>query len=199
MTTDAINHDPAHMFMNTGSQIAGRPSMGSWLTRGLGSVAENLPGFVVLMSTGEGRSPQPVSARQWSSGFLPSKYQGVQLRAKGDPVLYHNRWREESPVLKDAVVLPQHFRHHGYRAVGGGKIFHTLQWTPGDSQNDPAAWDAYRGDSPDPISKDWVRAKFESGAELGLIPGRPLGPVKLFGAAPLGVPDEESGDHLLMD
>ncbi len=88
MTTEAINHDPAHMFMNTGSQIAGRPSMGAWITYGLGSVAEDLPGFVVLMSTGKGRSPQPVAARQWSSGFLPSKYQGVQLRAKGDPVLY---------------------------------------------------------------------------------------------------------------
>jgi hypothetical protein len=88
MTTDAINHDPAHMFMNTGSQIAGRPSMGSWVTYGLGSEAENLPGFVVLMSTGKGRTPQPVAARQWSSGFLPSKYQGVQLRAQGDPVLY---------------------------------------------------------------------------------------------------------------
>jgi uncharacterized protein (DUF1501 family) len=78
------------MFMNTGSQIAGRPSMGSWITYGLGSLAEDLPGFVVLVSTGKGRSPQPVSARQWSSGFLPSKYQGVQLRAKGDPVLYLN-------------------------------------------------------------------------------------------------------------
>jgi len=88
MTTDAINHDPAHMFMNTGSQIAGRPSMGSWVTYGLGSEAENLPGFVVLMSTGKGRSPQPVAARQWSSGFLPSRFQGVQLRSLGDPVLY---------------------------------------------------------------------------------------------------------------
>ncbi|MGN6543837.1 MAG: DUF1501 domain-containing protein [Aureliella sp.] len=88
MTTDAINHDPAHMFMNTGSQIAGRPSMGSWITYGLGSEAEDLPGFVVLVSTGKGRSPQPIAARQWSSGFLPSKYQGVQLRSQGDPVLY---------------------------------------------------------------------------------------------------------------
>jgi hypothetical protein len=88
MTTDAINHDPAHMFMNTGSQIAGRPSMGSWITYGLGSEAENLPGFVVLTSMGQGRSPQPIAARQWSSGFLPSRYQGVQLRSKGEPVLY---------------------------------------------------------------------------------------------------------------
>lgn len=88
MTTDAINHDPAHMFMNTGSQIAGRPSMGAWITYGLGSEAANLPGFVVLVSTGKGRSPQPIAARQWSSGFLPSKHQGVQLRGQGDPVLY---------------------------------------------------------------------------------------------------------------
>lgn len=88
MTTEAINHDPAHMFMNTGSQIAGRPSMGSWITYGLGSEAENLPGFVVLISTGPGRSPQPIAARQWNSGFLPSRYQGVQLRSQGDPVLY---------------------------------------------------------------------------------------------------------------
>lgn len=88
MTTDAINHDPAHMFMNTGAQIAGRPSMGSWVTYGLGCEADDLPGFVVMMSTGKGRNPQPIAARQWNSGFLPSKYQGVQLRSLGDPVLY---------------------------------------------------------------------------------------------------------------
>jgi hypothetical protein len=88
MTTDAINHDPAHMFMNTGSQIAGRPSMGAWVTYGLGSGAEDLPGFVVLTSLGKQGQVQPIAARQWSSGFLPSKYQGVQIRAKGDPVLY---------------------------------------------------------------------------------------------------------------
>ena len=88
MTTDAINHDPAHMFMNTGFQIAGRPSMGAWVTYGLGSTASDLPAFVVLTSLGKGGQNQPIAARQWSSGFLPSKYQGVQLRAKGDPVLY---------------------------------------------------------------------------------------------------------------
>ncbi len=88
MTTDAINHDPAHMFMNTGSQIAGRPSMGAWVTYGLGSLAKDLPGFVVLTSLGQGGQNQPIAARQWSSGFLPSKYQGVQLRSKGDTVLY---------------------------------------------------------------------------------------------------------------
>ena len=88
MTTDAINHDPAHMFMNTGAQIAGRPSMGAWVTYGLGSEAEDLPGFVIAVSTGKGRNPQPIAARQWSSGFLPSRFQGVQLRSQGDPVLY---------------------------------------------------------------------------------------------------------------
>ena len=88
MTTEAINHDPAHMFMNTGSQIAGRPSMGAWVTYGLGNEAENLPGFVVLTSLGRGGQNQPIAARQWSSGFLPSRFQGVQLRSKGDPVLY---------------------------------------------------------------------------------------------------------------
>ncbi len=88
MTTEAINHDPAHMFMNTGSQIAGRPSMGAWVTYGLGSESADLPGFVVLTSLGRGGQNQPIAGRQWSSGFLPSRYQGVQLRAKGDPVLY---------------------------------------------------------------------------------------------------------------
>ena len=88
MRTDAINHDPAHMFMNTGSQIAGRPSMGAWVTYGLGAEAANLPGFVVMTSLGRGGQNQPIAARQWSNGFLPSKYQGVQLRSKGDPVLY---------------------------------------------------------------------------------------------------------------
>jgi hypothetical protein len=88
MTTEAINHDPAHMFMNTGSQIAGRPSMGSWVTYGLGSEAENLPGFVVMISTGEGRSPQPISARQWGGGFLPGRFQGVPVRGQGEAVHY---------------------------------------------------------------------------------------------------------------
>ena len=100
MTTDAINHDPAHMFMNTGSQIAGRPSMGAWITYGLGSVAENLPGFVVLTSLGKGGQNQPIAARQWSSGFLPSKHQGVQLRAKGDPVLYLTNPPGISPAMQ---------------------------------------------------------------------------------------------------
>jgi hypothetical protein len=104
MTTDAINHDPAHMFMNTGSQIAGRPSMGSWVTYGLGSESENLPGFVVLTSLGKGGQNQPIAARQWSSGFLPSKHQGVQLRAKGDPVLYLTNPPGISPAMQHSDI-----------------------------------------------------------------------------------------------
>jgi hypothetical protein len=88
MTTDAINHDPAHTFMNTGTTISGRPSMGSWVTYGLGSDSDNLPGFVVLTSDGRGGQNQPIAARLWSAGFLPSKFQGVQFRSKGDTVLY---------------------------------------------------------------------------------------------------------------
>jgi hypothetical protein len=87
MVTDAINHDPAHTLMNTGTTISGRPSMGSWVVYGLGSESEDLPGFVVLTST-EGRSPQPISTRMWHSGFLPGEFQGVPLRSRGEPVLY---------------------------------------------------------------------------------------------------------------
>ena len=107
MTTDAINHDPAHMFMNTGSQIAGRPSMGSWVSYGLGSEANDLPAFVVLTSLGQGGQNQPIAARQWSSGFLPSRYQGVHLRGKGDPVMYLSNppgiTRDEQQDVVDAV------------------------------------------------------------------------------------------------
>ena len=87
MTTQQINHDPAHTFMNCGTQISGRPCMGSWIQYGLGSEAKDLPGFVVLTSVGGGQS-QPIASRQWHSGFLPSRYQGVHFHSKGDPVLY---------------------------------------------------------------------------------------------------------------
>jgi hypothetical protein len=87
--TDQINHDPAHTVMNTGTSISGRPSMGAWITYGLGSVASELPGFVVLTSTSkDGRSPQPIAARQWHSGFLPSRHQGVAFHSHGDAVHY---------------------------------------------------------------------------------------------------------------
>jgi hypothetical protein len=87
MVTEQINHDPAHTFMNTGTAISGRPSMGSWINYGLGSESENLPGFVVLTSVG-GRNPQPIASRQWGSGFLPSRFQGVEFNSTGDPVHY---------------------------------------------------------------------------------------------------------------
>src|SRR5580765_3230462 len=75
MVTEQINHDPAQAFMNSGSVLKGRPSMGSWLLYGLGSESDNLPGFIVLVSQGKAGGAQPVSARQWSSGFLPGKFQ----------------------------------------------------------------------------------------------------------------------------
>jgi hypothetical protein len=88
MHTDAINHDPAHTLMNTGSMIPGRPSAGSWLLYGLGAETDDLPGFVVMVSTGRYGQAQPIAARQWHSGFLESRFQGVEFRSKGDPVLY---------------------------------------------------------------------------------------------------------------
>jgi hypothetical protein len=88
MTTEQINHDPAQAFMNSGSIVKGRPSMGSWLLYGLGTETDSLPGFVVLVSQGKGGGVQPVSARQWASGFLPGKFQGVQFQTKGDAVHY---------------------------------------------------------------------------------------------------------------
>ena len=91
MYTEQINHDPAHTFMNTGSGLGGRPSMGSWVYYGLGSECEDLPGFVVLTSTGKFGQSQPIAARQWSGGFLPSRVQGVHFHSQGDPVLYLTR------------------------------------------------------------------------------------------------------------
>jgi Protein of unknown function (DUF1501) len=88
MVTEAINHDPAHTYMNTGTTISGRPAMGSWINYGLGSDSQDLPGFVVLTSLGKFGQAQPIASRQWHSGFLPSRFQGVEFHSKGDPVLY---------------------------------------------------------------------------------------------------------------
>jgi hypothetical protein len=89
MHTEAINHDPAITFFQTGAQLAGRPSIGSWLAYGLGSENADLPGFVVLVSQGSGNSAdQPLYDLLWGSGFLPTRYQGVKFRAGGDPVLF---------------------------------------------------------------------------------------------------------------
>lgn len=88
MHTEAINHDPAVTFFQTGAQLAGRPSIGSWISYGLGSENKDLPGFVVMVSSGTGRNGQPLYDRLWGSGFLPTRYQGVKFRSTGDPVLY---------------------------------------------------------------------------------------------------------------
>src|SRR6202790_1051982 len=89
MHTEAINHDPAITFFQSGAQLAGRPSMGAWLAYGLGSESQDLPAFVVLISQGSGNpADQPLYDRWWGSGFLPSQYQGVKFRSVGDPVLH---------------------------------------------------------------------------------------------------------------
>ena len=88
VTTEAINHDPAITFLQTGNQLSGRPSIGAWLSYGLGSDNENLPAFVVLITKGKG--DQPLYSRLWGTGFLPSNFQGVQFRSGKEPVLYLN-------------------------------------------------------------------------------------------------------------
>ncbi|HET6247526.1 MAG TPA: DUF1501 domain-containing protein [Tepidisphaeraceae bacterium] len=91
LNTEAINHDPATTFIMTGSQQPGRPSLGAWLSYGLGSENQNLPGFMVMISQGSGnKTDQPIFSRLWGSGFLPSEHQGVRLRSSADPVLYLN-------------------------------------------------------------------------------------------------------------
>lgn len=103
LKTEQINHDPAHTFMNTGTSISGRPAMGSWLWYGLGSECDDLPGFVVMVSAG-GAQDQPISSRQWHAGFLPSRYQGVQFRSRGEPVLYLSSPPGVDPVRQRNVI-----------------------------------------------------------------------------------------------
>jgi hypothetical protein len=89
MNTEAINHDPATTYLQTGSQQPGRPSFGAWLSYGLGSANENLPAFIVMISQGSGnKTDQPIFSRLWGSGFIPSEHQGVRFRSGDDPVLY---------------------------------------------------------------------------------------------------------------
>jgi hypothetical protein len=103
MVTEQINHDPAQAFMNSGSILNGRPSMGSWLLYGLGAETENLPGFVVLVSQGS-TGAQPVSARQWSSGFLPTRFQGILFQSRGEAVHYINNPAGVDPGTQRQVV-----------------------------------------------------------------------------------------------
>lgn len=112
MHTEAINHDPAITFLQTGNQQSGRPSMGSWMSYGLGSENQNLPAFVVLTSRGRGNS-QGLYAKLWSSGFLDSRHQGVLLRSGQDPVLYLNdpdgiKRKDKRKLLDQVAALNQH-------------------------------------------------------------------------------------------
>jgi hypothetical protein len=89
LNTEAINHDPATTMIQTGSQQPGRPSLGAWLSYGIGSLSDNLPAFIVMISQGSGnKTDQPIFSRLWGSGFLPSQHQGVRFRSGQDPVLY---------------------------------------------------------------------------------------------------------------
>jgi len=100
MHTEAINHDPAITFFQTGAQLAGRPSIGAWISYGLGTENHDLPAFVAMISQGTGnRLDQPLYDRLWGSGFLPTKYQGIKFRSVGDPVLYLSN----PPGLGDAT------------------------------------------------------------------------------------------------
>jgi hypothetical protein len=120
MATDAFNHAPGQIMMNTGSQIFGRPSMGAWVTYGLGSESENLPGFVVF-STGK-KGPSGGNSN-WGCGFLPTVYQGVQFRGSGDPVLYlSNPPGVDSQVQRDSLNVLRDLNQRRLDAVGDPEI-----------------------------------------------------------------------------
>jgi hypothetical protein len=119
MNTDAINHDPAITFIQTGFQQPGRPSLGSWMSYGLGSENQNMPAFVVLLSQAHAlNTDQPLFSRLWSSGFLPSKYQGVRFRAGSNPVLYLQDPPGVSKTTRrqmlDAVAKLNQMKHDAY-------------------------------------------------------------------------------------
>ena len=101
--TEAINHDPAITFLQTGSEMSGRPSIGAWVHYGLGSDNENLPSFVVLITPG--KVDQPLYSRLWGSGFLPSEFQGVQFRSGPEPVLYLNNPAGVTPVSRRLMLI----------------------------------------------------------------------------------------------
>ena len=109
MHTEAINHDPAITFFQTGSQISGRPSMGSWISYGMGSMNKNLPDFCVLVTKDKGG--QPLYARLWGNGFLPSKFQGIQFRSGKDPVLYLTNPDGVSPACRRLMLDRLHDLH----------------------------------------------------------------------------------------
>ncbi len=119
MHTEQINHDPAITFLTTGFQLAGRPSIGAWLSYGLGSENQDLPAFVVLVSKGTGNTnDQPLYDRLWGSGFLPSKYQGVKFRAGREPVFYLSDPAGISPPMRrrflDDLAELNHLKQQEY-------------------------------------------------------------------------------------
>ncbi|RME23757.1 MAG: DUF1501 domain-containing protein, partial [Candidatus Zixiibacteriota bacterium] len=122
--TEAINHDPAITYIQTGSQVPGRPSLGAWLSYGLGSMNENLPAFIVFTSTWTGRkSAQALYERLWGTGFLPSRYAGVRLRSKGDPVLYlSDPAGVRRKVRREMLDALARLNRKQYEAVGDPEI-----------------------------------------------------------------------------
>jgi hypothetical protein len=116
MTTDQFNHAPAQLFMHTGSPRLGRPAIGAWVTYGLGTENQNLPGYVVLTSGG---NDPDAGKSAWGSGFLPSVYQGVQCRSEGDPVLFikdpHGMDRDLRRASIDAINTINHHQHEEYK------------------------------------------------------------------------------------
>lgn len=126
MHTDAINHDPALCFFQTGSQLSGRPSIGSWLSYGLGSLNDNLPTFSVLLSKGSGRADaaQPLQSRLWGSGFLQSLHQGVQFRSGEDPVLFLNNPAGISQMNRRGVLDHlQKLNQHYFEKEGNTEVY----------------------------------------------------------------------------
>jgi hypothetical protein len=128
MYTEAINHDPAITFMQTGSQLAGRPSIGAWTAYGLGSENSDLPSYVVLTSFGTGRkSDQPLYDRLWSAGFLPAKYQGVKFRNKGEPVLYlNNPGGMDRSLRRDTLDELASLNQHKHEQLGDPEILNRI-------------------------------------------------------------------------
>jgi len=121
MYTEAINHEPAVMFVQTGSQLSGRPSIGSWLSYGLGSDNENLPHFVVMVSKGGGG--QPLNSAAWGNGFLPSHHQGVQFRSGKDPVLYlNNPYGVHKQDRRRALDFIKNMNEHQFSIWGDPEI-----------------------------------------------------------------------------
>ena len=123
MYTEAINHDPAITFFQTGHQQPGRPSLGAWASYGLGSESSDLPSYVVLLDKNTDTQAQPIYSRLWGSGFLPSNHQGVKLRSTGDPVLYlndpaGNNQSSKRKLLDDIAAL----NAERFRSVGDPEI-----------------------------------------------------------------------------